>query len=479
MAAVPGRRCHRRAAAPAMTTEGPLVKAPCPARLHRLGTVAATHYAKSSGVNIAYKVVGDGPRDLVYVPGFVSNIEMMWEDPGFARFLEGLASFSRLIIFDKRGTGLSDSVPVESLPTLEVRMDDLRAVMDAVGSERAFLFGHSEGGNMCVLFAATFPSRVDGMILTGSFVKRIRSDDYPWAPTLEERLAAAADVERNWGEETGVDYYAPSRADDLSFREWLQRYMRLSASPRAAAALIRMNSQIDVTTILPTIRVPTLLLYRQGDRDVNVEEGRYIASKISGARFVELAGEDHFFWAGDSDTMLGEIEEFVTGQRTAVSSERVLATVLFTDIVGSTSRAVDLGDRDWRDVLSRHNTMIRSELTRWQGLEIKTTGDGFLARFDGPVRAIRCAGAISRGVEGLGIAVRCGVHTGELEVVGSDVAGLAVHIGARVAALAGPGEVLVSRTVKDLVAGSGLEFVSRGVHDLKGVPEPWEVFAVA
>ena len=430
-------------------------------------------------MNIAYQVVGDGPRDLVYVPGFVSNIEVMWEDRGLAGFLDRLAAFSRLIIFDKRGTGLSDSVPVDRLPTLEVRMDDLRAVMDAVGSERAFLFGHSEGGNMCVLFAATFPERVGGMILTGSYAKRIRSDDYPWAPTREERLAEIEEVEQHWGEETTVGAYAPSRADDPSFQAWLQRYSRLSASPQAAAALMRMNSEIDVTTILPTIRVPTLLLYRQGDGDVNVEEGRYIASRIHEARLVELAGADHFFWAGDSDTMLGEIEEFVTGQRTAAPSERVLATVLFTDIVGSTRMAVDLGDREWRDLLGRHNAMVRSELARWQGVEITTTGDGFLARFDGPVRAIRCAKAVSSGVESLGIEVRCGVHTGELEIVDADVAGLAVHIGARVAALAGPGEVLVSRTVKDLVAGSGIEFVSRGVHDLKGFPEPWEVFAVA
>ncbi|HEX9846917.1 MAG TPA: adenylate/guanylate cyclase domain-containing protein [Acidimicrobiia bacterium] len=439
----------------------------------------ATHYAKSGDVNIAYQVVGDGPRDLVYVPGFVSNIEVMWEDRGLAGFLDRLAAFSRLIIFDKRGTGLSDSVPVDRLPTLEVRMDDLRAVMDAVGSERAFLFGHSEGGNMCVLFAATFPQRVGGMILTGSYAKRIRSDDYPWAPTWEERLAEIEEVGQHWGEETTVGAYAPSRADDPSFLSWLQRYSRLSASPQAAAALMRMNSEIDVTTILPTIRVPTLLLYRKGDGDVHVEEGRYIASKIPEARFVELPGADHFFWAGDSGTMLGEIEEFVTGQRTAAPAERVLATVLFTDIVASTRRAVELGDREWRDLLGRHNAMVRSELARWQGVEITTTGDGFLARFDGPVRAIRCAKAISSSVESLGIEVRCGVHTGELEIVDADVAGLAVHIGARVAALAGPGEVLVSRTVKDLVAGSGIEFASRGVHDLKGFPEPWEVFAVA
>jgi pimeloyl-ACP methyl ester carboxylesterase/class 3 adenylate cyclase len=440
--------------------------------------VPATQYAKSGDLNIAYQVVGEGPRDLVYVPGWVSNIEVMWEDADLARFLNRLASFSRLIIFDKRGTGLSDSVPLDDLPTLEARMDDLRAVMDAVESKRAFLFGHSEGGNMCVLFAASFPDRVEGMILTGSYAKRVRSDDYPWAPIWEDRLEQIRDAEENWGDQT-MELYAPSRADDPAFKTWIQRYLRLSASPQAAAALLRMNSQIDVTTILPTIRVPTLLLYRKDDADVRIEEGRYIAARIQGSRLVELPGADHYFWAGDSDPMLGEIEEFVTGQRTSPPSERVLATVLFTDIVESTGRAADLGDRGWRDLLARHNSLVRSELAVWHGIEISTTGDGFLARFDGPVRAIRCATSISRGVQALGIQVRCGVHTGELEVMDGDVAGLAVHIGARVAALAGPGEVLVSRTVKDLVAGSGIGFVSRGVHELKGVPEAWEVFGVA
>jgi class 3 adenylate cyclase len=441
--------------------------------------VPPTHYAKSGDVNIAYQVVGDGPTDVVYVPGFVSNIEVMWEDPGLTRFLERIASFSRLIIFDKRGTGLSDPVSIDRLPTLEVRMDDLRAVVDSVESESAFLFGHSEGGNMCVLYTATFPNRVQGLILTGSYVKRIRSDDYPWAPTWEERLDHVVEVEKNWGDESLVDFYAPSRADDPAFRAWFQRYSRLSASPQAASALMRMNSQIDVTSILPTILLPTLLLYRVEDQDVKVEEGRYIASKIPGAKLVELPGADHYFWAGESETMLGEIEEFVTGQRTTMPPERVLATVLFTDIVGSTRLASDLGDRDWRALLGRHNDMVRSELTRWHGIEIGTTGDGFLARFDGPVRAISCATAIQQRMASIGIEVRCGVHTGEIEIVDGNVAGLAVHIGARVAALAQPGEVFVSRTVKDLVAGSGIQFISRGVHELKGVPEPWELFAVA
>ena len=440
----------------------------------------ATRYAKSGDVNIAYQVVGDGPVDLVYVPGFVSNIELMWEDPGFTRFFDRLASFARLVIFDKRGTGLSDAVSLEHLPTLEVRMDDLRAVMDAVGSENAVLFGHSEGGNMCVLFTASYPQRVSGLILTGSYVKRIRSDEYPWAPTWGERQSDIARTIETWGDLGDDDFevMAPSRAGDPAFRAWVQRYMRLSASPRAAGVLMEMNSKIDVISILPTIQVPTLLLYRKEDRDVLVEEGRYIASRIHGARLVELPGADHLFWAGNSEEMLGEIEEFVTGRRTVAPSDRVLATVLFTDIVGSTSAASSLGDLAWRDLLDRHNEAVRSELARWQGVEIDATGDGFLARFDGPARAIRCATSISQVVRQLGIEVRCGVHTGELELAGSRVVGLAVHVGARVASLAGPGEVLVSRTVKDLVAGSGIDFVSRGVHELKGVLEPWEIFAV-
>ncbi|MEX0827258.1 MAG: adenylate/guanylate cyclase domain-containing protein [Acidimicrobiia bacterium] len=438
-----------------------------------------TRYARSGDVNIAYQVVGDGSRDLVYVPGWVSNIEVMWEDPGLARFLEHLAGFARLIAFDKRGTGLSDPVPVEHLPTLETRMDDLRAVMDAVGSERATLFGHSEGGSMCVLFAATYPDRVDGLILTGSYAARIRSPEYPWAPTWEERLVEIEQTEATWGTVDPTDYNAPSRANDPAFRQWMMRYTRLSASPRAAAALLRMNSQIDVTQVLPALRVPALLLYRTHDPDVNVEEGRWIASRIPGARFVELEGADHMFWAGDSDVILQEIEEFVTGHRPGLAADRVLATVLFTDLVGSTERAATMGDRAWGDLLERHHKLVRSSLARWRGREVGTWGDGFFATFDGPVRAIQCARAIAAEMKSLGLEVRAGLHTGEVEMVGADVTGLAVNIGARVGALAGPGEVLVSRTVKDLVAGSGLEFESRGLQELKGVPDRWEVFAVA
>jgi pimeloyl-ACP methyl ester carboxylesterase/class 3 adenylate cyclase len=442
--------------------------------------VPETRYARSGDLNIAYQVVGDGPRDLVYVPGWVSNVEVMWEDPGLAHCLERLASFARLIVFDKRGTGLSDPVPLEDLPTLEVRMEDLRAVMDAVGSERAVLMGHSEGGNMSTVFAASHPKRVDGLILIGSYARRRPSEDYPWAPTPERRAEEIADVEANWGvSDREAAILAPSRAADAAFQTWLRRYFRLSASPRAAAALLKMNTEIDVTGVLGTITAPTLLLYRIEDEDVKVEEGRYIASKIPNSRLVELPGRDHFFWAGDSDTMIDEIEQFVTGHRPAASVQRMLSTVLFTDIVDSTRRAADLGDGAWRDLLARHHSAVRAELQRWRGTEVGTTGDGFLATFDGPARALRCGLAIAAAVKSLGIQVRCGVHTGEVEIVGDDIAGLAVHIGARVMALAGPGEVLASRTVRDLVAGSGLVFTSRGSHELKGVPEPWEIFAVA
>ena len=444
-------------------------------------TVPQTRYAKSGDVNIAYQVVGDGPFDLVYVPGFVSNIELMWEEPDYAGFLERLASFSRLILFDKRGTGLSDPVPPEELPTLEQRMDDVRAVMDAVGSERAALLGHSEGGNMCVLFTATYPERTAALVLVGCYAKRIRSDDYPWAPTLEERMAQIEETERTWGapdpaSELGL---APSKGGDAAFERWLGRYWRQSASPKAAAVLLGMNSMIDVRAVLPSIAIPTLLLYRTHDADVMVEEGRYIASRIPGSRLVELPGADHLMWTGDSDAMLDEIEAFLTGVRRGPEPDRVLTTVLFTDVVGSTEIAARLGDRAWRALLERHHGAVRTELERWRGREVDTAGDGFLATFDGPARAIRCAVGATGSVRELGLEIRAGVHTGEVELVGDDVRGIAVHIGARVSSLAEAGEVLVSRTVADLVAGSGIELVDRGEHELKGVPGAWSLYSVA
>jgi pimeloyl-ACP methyl ester carboxylesterase len=439
-----------------------------------------TRYARSGDLNIAYQVTGDGPLDLVYVPGWVSNVELMWEEPAMARFLERLASFSRLILFDKRGTGLSDRVSNDELPTLEQRMDDVRAVLEAVGSERAAVFGHSEGGNMSVLFAATYPERTTALITLGSFAKRRDPDaDYPWAPVADEREATVADVERNWGRlrPEDVEYYAPSRVGDHQFIRNLEQYFRRSASPGAAAALLRMNSHIDVRAILPTIQVPTLVLHRAGDHDVSVEEGRYLAARIPGAKFVELAGDDHVISAGDTDELADEIEEFLTGTRPVPDPDRVLATVLFTDIVGSTERAAELGDRRWRELLSSHDAAVRRELERFRGREVDTAGDGFLATFDGPARAVRCAIAAGEAVQELGVEIRAGIHTGECELDGPKVRGIAVHTGARIASLAGPAEVLVSQTVKDLVAGSGLAFEERGVHELKGVPGEWRIYA--
>ncbi len=438
-----------------------------------------TKYATSGDLNIAYQVFGDGPRDLVYVPGWVSNIELMWDDPVLASILRRLGTFARVITFDKRGTGMSDRLPLDQLPSLEERMDDVRAVMDAVESERATLFGHSEGGNMVCLFAATYPERTEGVILASTYAKRVRSEDYPWAPTPEQRAAEIEHVETHWGDPDHLaEYILGEREDDRAFREWVARFFRLSATPKAAGQLLRMNTQMDTRAVLPLIQTPTLLLYRTEDDDVNIEEGRWIESQIPDATLVELPGRAHLFWAVDPKEFVDEIEEFMTGQREASEPERVLSTVLFTDIVDSTGRAAELGDQDWRSLLEQHNRLTRRELQRWRGMERVHTGDGFLATFDGPARAVRAAAAICDAIRGLGVEVRAGVHTGEIETVGDNVAGLAVHLGARVASMAGAGEVLVSRTVKDLVVGSRLEFESRGTHTLKGVPGEWEVFAV-
>jgi pimeloyl-ACP methyl ester carboxylesterase len=436
-----------------------------------------TRYAKSGDLNIAYQVVGEGPFDLVYVPGWVSNIEAMWEEPSHARLLGRLAAFSRLILFDKRGTGMSDPVPVDRLPTLEERMDDVRAVMDAAGSERAAIFGSSEGGLMSVLFSATSPERIEALITLAIYATRLRSPDYPWAPKPEARAAEIEEIERTWGGEMDISNLAPSA--DEAFKRRAVAYLRRSASPGAAVALLRMNSQIDVREVLPTIRVPTLVLQRVDDRDVNVEEGRWIARQIPGAKYVELPGDEHLIWAGDVDAVVDEVEEFLTGRRPVREPDRVLATVLFTDIVGSTEKATEVGDRRWRELLDQHHSLVRRQLERFHGREVDTAGDGFLATFDGPARAIRCADSLRVGVRALGLEIRAGLHTGECEVVGDGVRGIAVHTGARVAALAGAGEVLVSSTVKDLVAGSGIEFEDRGTHGLKGVPGEWRLYAVS
>jgi len=441
-------------------------------------TTPETRYARSGDVNVAYQVLGEGPLDLVYVPGWVSNIELMWEDPELARFLRRLASFSRLILFDKRGTGLSDRVPDDQLPTLEQRMDDVRAVMDAVRSERAALFGHSEGGNMCVLFAATHPERTAALMTLGIYATRLRSDDYPWAPAPEQREQDVQEVERRWGE-VDLEYYAPSRVGDARFARDLATYFRRSASPGAASALMRMNSQIDVRDVLPTIQVPALVMHTGGDRDVDIDEGRFIAARIRGAKFVELPGADHVFWASNVDGVADEIEEFVTGVRPVREPDRVLATVVFTDIVGSTEKAAELGDRRWRELLASHDTAARREIDRHRGRYVNTTGDGVFATFDGPARGVLSAVAIRDAVRSLGVEIRAGVHTGECELIGDDdIGGIAVHTGARVAALAAPGEVLVTSTVKDLTAGSGIDFRDRGAHTLKGVPGEWRIYAV-
>jgi pimeloyl-ACP methyl ester carboxylesterase/plasmid stabilization system protein ParE len=435
-----------------------------------------TRYARSGDVSIAYQVVGDAPRDLVLVPGWVSNVEVLWEEPACARFLERLATFTRLILFDKRGTGLSDRV--SDMPNLETRMDDVRAVMDAVGSERAALLGYSEGGPLCLLFAATYPARAAAVIMIGSYARRLRTPDYPSGLDEETWHRWMDTCEREWGGPVGLDQRWPSAAGDERIRQWWARLLRMGASPGANRALQRMNGETDVRHVLPAIRVPTLILHSVGDRLLSVDGSRYMAERIPGAKYVELPGGDHLPWGEDVDAILDEVEEFLTGVRHGPEPDRVLATVLFTDIVGSTEKAAALGDRRWRDLLERHHHLVRRELARFRGHEVDTAGDGFLATFDGPARAVRCARAVSDGVRSLGVEMRAGLHTGEIELSRDKVSGLAVHIGARVAAAAGPGEVLVSSTVKDLVAGSGLGFQDRGVQTLKGVPGEWHLFAL-
>jgi pimeloyl-ACP methyl ester carboxylesterase len=441
-------------------------------------TIPTTKYAKSADVHIAYQVVGEGAQNLVLVPGWVSHIEYAWEDPSCSHFLQRLASFSRLILLDRRGTGLSDRV--SELPTLEQRMDDVRAVMDAAGADRAALFGLSEGGPMCLTFAATYPSRTSALMLYGTFARLMQAPDYPIGVPAGLFAQFLELVETSWGTGTmSADYFAPSMAGDEAFRRSWARFERLGVSPSGIKALLRITQETDARPALPVIRVPTLILHREGDLVIRVAAARYIAERIQGAKYVELPGPDHFAWVGDSDALLDEVEEFLTGARRGPEPDRVLATVMFTDIVGATERAVALGDRRWRDLLDSHYTVIREQLSRFRGREIDTAGDGFLAVFDGPARGIRCAGAIVREMRRLGLEIRAGLHTGECEVVGDKLSGIAVHTGARVASAAGAGEVLVSSTVKDLVAGSGITFEDRGVKTLKGLPGEWHLYAVA
>ena len=451
-----------------------------------------TSYARNGDVNIAYQVIGDGPLDLLFIPAFVSHLDLYWAAPETAAFFRRLASFSRLILFDKRGTGLSD--PASGVATLEERMEDVHAVLDACGSQRAALFGLSEGGPMSLLFAATYPERITALITFGSFARLFPAPHYLWErregasyPESEREAIERAweqnrlfidAFENHWGEGRALGLYAPSLAGDGNAQRMLGVFERAAASPAMVRALYQFNTEIDVTRILPAIGVPTLVLHRTHDV-VPVEYGRYLAEHVPGARLVELAGNDHMPWIGDSDGVLEEVEQFLTGVRRGAEPDRVLATVLFTDIAGSTERAAELGDDRWRALLESHNELVRRQLATFDGREVKMLGDGFLATFDGPGRAIRCACAIREDARSLGVDVRAGVHTGECEVIGPDIGGMALHIGARVVARAAPGEVLVSSAVRDLVVGSGIEFVDRGTHELKGVPGEWQLLAVS
>jgi class 3 adenylate cyclase len=439
----------------------------------------STRYAKGPGGHVAYQVVGEGPVDVVFAPDHSSNLEAMWDEPAMVRFFDRLSAIGRVICFDRRGTGVSDPVPLGALPTLEQWMDDIGTVVDAVGSSRVVLFGFGDGGPLSILFAATHPQRTAALVLVNTFARIVRAPDYPIGLTPEQAERRLRGLIAEWG--TGSTANAsPSLAGIPSFREWCARYERLSLSPGAFAAMYPvMDLQSDVRAVLPTIRVPTLVLHRGGVRYFRPECGRYLADHIPGARYVELPGEDYAFYAGDVDALLDPVAELVTGKRppSAADEDRVLATVLFTDIVDSTQRAAALGDRAWRELLERHHRICRDEIARFRGREVATTGDGFLAAFDGPARGVRCALAIRDGVKRLGLEVRAGLHTGECEWHGENLAGIAVHIGARVAAAAAPSEVVVSSTVKDLVVGSGLSFVDRGAHALKGVSGNWQLFA--
>jgi pimeloyl-ACP methyl ester carboxylesterase len=442
-------------------------------------TLPETKYAKSGDYHIAYQAIGTGPLDLVFMHGWISHIEHMWEEPRVARFLDRLASFSRLILLDKRGTGLSDPVPLDRLPTLEERMDDVRAVLDTVGSQRAAFLGTSEAGALSLLFAATHPSRTTALVLLNSYARLAYAPDYPQGIPAEQAQRLLQAIEEGWGKGVAFEALVASQADNASMKSWWARYQRLAASPGAAVRLLQSAFETDARSVLPTITVPVLVLHRAGDPFTGPEHGRYLVEHVPGAKFVELSGVDHLFFAEDMDLLLSEIQEFLTGVPEAREPDRVLATVMFVDIVGSTEHATRLGDRQWRDVLDRYYAIARHQLVRFRGREIGTAGDGLFSTFDGPARAIRCARTIADEVSVLEIAVRVGIHSGECEVVGDNLAGIAVHTGARIAGQASPSEVLVSSTVRDLVAGSGIRFEDRGRHPLKGLPGEWSLFAVA
>lgn len=435
-----------------------------------------TRYAKSGDLYIAYQVAGDGPIDFVYVPTWASQVEHLWDEPRVARFYERISDFARVILFDRRGSGMSDR-PAEP-PTLEEQMDDVLAVLDAAGSERAALFAQLEGGPMAAMFAATHPERTGALILFSAWARIAWDEGYEWANRPEERTQIVEHIVSDWGQGTDPPPFAPSVADDARFVAWYAKLQRLAATPGAAHKMLEMVGRYDVRDVLSTIQVPTLILNRADDQAIDPRHSRYLAEHIPGACHVELPGSDSLAVFGDPEAALEEIEEFLTGARQRREPDRVLATVLFTDIVGSTRHAARLGDHRWRELLSDHDDLVRSQLDRYRGRFVKSTGDGVLATFDGPARAIHCARAICSEVKALGVEVRAGLHTGECEVIGDDVGGLAVHIGARVSEAADAGELLVSSTVKDLVVGSGIEFEDRGVCDLRGVPGEWRLFAV-
>ena len=431
-----------------------------------------TRYAKNGDINVAYQVFGEGNVDLVMVPGFISHIENYWDEPNLARWLRKVGSFARVILFDKQGTGLSDRS--SKVPGMDERMDDVRAVMDEVGVDQAALFGISEGGSLATLFAASHPERSKALILYGAFAQ-FKS----WFPTQEALEGLFQYIDSAWGSGESMPMFTPSMTEDPAFKEWWGKFERLGASPGAAKKIMRLNSQIDITDILPSVKVPTLVIHRADDVTVNVQGGRLLAERIPNAKYVELPGVDHLPMVGEnSDRILDEMAQFLTGELRPIETESVLATVLFTDIVNSTKLAAELGNRQWRDLLERHHSLVRGELNRFRGQEIDTAGDGFFATFDGPARGIRCACAIRDAVPSIGITIRAGLHTGECEVLGDKVSGLAVHIGARVMNKADSGEVVVSGTVKDLVAGSGLRFNDCGKHVLKGIPGEWRLFLV-
>lgn len=434
-----------------------------------------TRYARSGDVNIAYQVIGDGPFDLVFVMGWVSHLDYFWEGPS-SRFLERLASFSRLILFDKRGTGLSDRVA--TMPAMDERMDDVRAVMDAVGSDRAALLGISEGAAMCALFAATFPERTTALVMYGAYAKRQWAPDYPWAPTPEQRQEFLDAIEHGWGGVVDLDTLAPGTVGDSAFRQWWATYLQRSASPGAALALARMNTEIDIRDVLPAIRVPTLILHRTGDLDIDVGGARYMASIIPDATYVELPGNDHLVFAGDQGAVLAEIEQFLTGQRPAPLTDRVLATLMMTEIVGAADLASRQGDEEWRRGMAAHDALVADQVARFRGRLVRRTVNGVLAAFDGPARALSCAGTIVREASSLGLALRSGVHTGECESVDGELGGVAVQIVARVLARAGAGEVVSTSTVKDLVAGSGIGFDLMDIRLLMEGGDAWRLYRV-